>query len=83
MAHYDTGDLHRRQQTGDVGHAILGSQARSAKRRRALLVPLAVLVLGFILGMWGPVPGLGMVLIIGGTLGLVMSAGMLLTDGFS
>ncbi len=83
MGQYDTGDLRRRQQTEDVGHAVLGSQARSSKRWPALLVPLAVLVLGFILGMWGPVPGLGMVLIIGGTLGLVMSAAMVLTDGLS
>jgi hypothetical protein len=84
MAHYDTGDLHRRQQTGDVGHAILGSQAKSSKKRwRALLVPLAVLAVGFLLGMWGPLPGLGMVLVLGGVLGLVMSVGILLTDGLS
>ena len=37
MAHYDTCDLHRRQQTGDVGHAILGSQAKSSKKGAVLV----------------------------------------------
>lgn len=84
MGHYDTSDLHRRQQTDDVGHAILGSSSKTSKKRwRALLVPLAVLAVGLLLGMWGPLPGLGMVLVLGGTFGLVMTAGMLLTDGLS
>jgi hypothetical protein len=84
MGQYDTGDLYRRQHSGDVGHAVLGSSAKSTKRRRrAFLVPLMVLVLGILLGMWGPLPGLGMVLTIGGVMGLVMTAGLLLTDGLS
>ena len=81
---YDTSDLHARQHSGDVGHAVLGSSAKSTKKRsRAFLVPLVVLVLGILLGMWGPLPGLGMVLTIGGVMGLVMTAGLLLTDGLS
>lgn len=85
MGQYDTGDLHRRQQTGDVGHAVLGSPSKvlSRRRRRALLVPLTVLALGILLGVWGPLPGLGVVLTIGGLMGLVIGAGLLLTDGFS
>jgi hypothetical protein len=84
MGQYDTGDLYRRQHTDEVGHAVLGSSAKSTnRRRRAFLVPLMVLVLGILLGMWGPLPGLGMVLTIGGVMGLVMTAGLLLTDGFS
>jgi hypothetical protein len=84
MGQYDTGDLYRRQHTDEVGHAVLGSSARSTKRRRrAFRVPLVVLVLGILLGMWGPLPGLGMVLTIGGVMGLVMTAGLMLTDGLS
>ena len=81
---YDTSDLHARQRSGYVGHAVLGSSAKSTKqRRRAFLVPLVMLVLGILLGMWGPLPGLGVVLTIGGVLGLVMTAGLMLTDGLS
>lgn len=84
MKGYDTSELHGRQLSGEVGHAVLGSSARSTRRRRrALLVPLAVLALGILLGLWGPVPGLGMVLTIGGLLGLVMSMGIVLLDGLS
>jgi hypothetical protein len=84
MGGYDTSDLHGRQHRGDVGHGVLGSPARATRRRRrALLFPLAVLALGILLGLWGPVPGLGMVLTIGGLMGLVVSAGLLLGDGFS
>lgn len=84
MGTYDTNDLHRRQQSSDVGHAVLGSNTRStSKRWRGLLVPLGVLALGFLLAMWGPLPGLGLVLVLGGAMGLVVTAGLLLTDGFS
>lgn len=84
MGMYDTGDLHRRQDSSDVGHAVLGSPTKStSRRRRALLVPLGVLALGILLAMWGPLPGLGLVLTLGGTLGLVLTAGLLLLDGFS
>ncbi len=30
MGHYDTSDLHRRQYSDDVGHAVLGSSAQVA-----------------------------------------------------
>jgi hypothetical protein len=84
MGKYDTSDLYRRQHSGDVGHAVLGSSVKSTKqRRRAFLVPVVVLVLGILLGIWGPLPGLGIVLTIGGVMGLVMTAGLMLTDGFS
>ncbi len=33
--------------------------------------------------MWGPLPGLGMVLTIGGVMGLVITAGLMLSDGLS
>ena len=84
MARYDTSDLHHRQAADEVGHAVLGSTGRStANRRRVLLLPAAVVVLGFLLSMWGPLPGLGVLLVIGGVMGLVISAMLLLTDGFS
>jgi hypothetical protein len=33
--------------------------------------------------LWGPLPGLGMILIVGGISGLVLTAGLMLGDGFS
>lgn len=85
MGQYDTGDLYRRQHTNETGHAVLGSSAKSSSkpRRRAFRVPLAVLALGILLAMWGPLPGLGMVLTIGGVMGLAMTAALMLTDGLS
>ncbi len=84
MGQYDTSDLYRRQHTDEAGHAVLGSGLKSTKkRRRAFLLPLVVLVLGILLGMWGPLPGLGMVLTIGGLMGMVTTAGLVLTDGLS
>ena len=60
MGQYDTGDLYRRQHTDDVGHAVLGSSARSSNsaggrsgsRWRCSSS-------GILLGMWGPLPGWG------------------------
>ena len=84
MGNYDTGDLYRRQHTGETGHAVLGSIETSARRRRrALRIPLVVLAVGLLLAVWGPLPGLGMVLIIGGVMGLVMTAVRMLNDGLS
>jgi hypothetical protein len=84
MDQYDTSELHRRQYHSDVGHAVLGSTTKSTARRwRGFLVPLGVLALGILLAIWGPLPGLGLVLTLGGAMGLVITAGLLLTDGFS
>jgi hypothetical protein len=81
---YDTSDLHRRQHDGDVGNAVLGSTGRAtSQRRRALLPPLALTALGVLLALWGPLPGLGLVLTIGGVMGLAMTAMILLTGGYS
>ena len=85
MGKYDTSDLHGRQHSGDVGHAVLGSAAKfSSKRRwRAFRTPLGLLALGVLLALWGPLPGLGMILAIGGMAGLVLTALLVLGDGFS
>jgi hypothetical protein len=85
MGQYDTSDLRRRQHSGDVGHAVLGSPSRtsSKQRRRAFRLPVALLVLGFLLSLWGPLPGLGMFLILGAVMGLVITAGLMLNDGLS
>jgi hypothetical protein len=85
MGNYDTSDLHSRQYHTDTGHAVLGSSDKFLSRRRwrAFLVPLVVLALGILLAFWGPLPGLGMILTIGGVAGLVVTAGLLLGDGFS
>lgn len=84
MGGYDTGDLHRRQHQGQVGHAVLGDLDGSSRRRwRALILPLGVLLLGLVLALWGPLPGLGAMLTIGGALGTAITAVMVLVDGLS
>jgi hypothetical protein len=83
MKGYDTSDLHRRQQSGEAGHAILASIDGAPKRRRALLLPLAVSALGILLSLWSPVPGLGLILMIGGLMALTVGAFASRTDGFS
>jgi hypothetical protein len=85
MGKYDTSDLYRRQRADEVGHAVLGSSSKfhSRRRWRAFRVPLALLGVGVLLAMWGPLPGLGMVLTIGGVVGLVLTAGLMLGDGLS
>jgi hypothetical protein len=84
MGTYDTSDLHGRQHSGEMGHGVLGSTAKSTSRRwRAFLIPLTLLLLGILLALWGPLPGLGMLLTVGGVGGLVATGFLMLTDGFS
>lgn len=75
-------DLHRRQQTGETGHAVLGSTDRiiggSRRKWRPLRVPVIVLALGFLLAFVGPLPGLGVFMIMGGAMGLAVSAAMVM-----
>lgn len=75
-------DLRRRQQTADTGHAVLGSTDRilggERSKWRALLLPAIVLALGFLLAFVGPLPGLGMFMIMGGALGLALTAMMVM-----
>lgn len=75
-------DLHRRQQSGDTGHAVLGSADRilggGRRKWRPLWVPAIVLALGFLLAFVGPVPGLGVFMIMGGALGLALTAAMVM-----
>jgi hypothetical protein len=83
MGSYDTSDLHRRQYNGDVGNAALGTQSGATRRRRLLLVPLGISALGVLFLLWGPLPGLGVVLTVGGVMSLANAAVILLTGGFS
>lgn len=78
-------ELHHRQQVGDYGHAVLGSTDRvgSRKRWKTLLFPVVLMVLGLILGMWGPVPGLGLILLVAGIFALVPIAISAFNDMFS
>jgi hypothetical protein len=75
-------DLRHRQQTGDTGHAVLGSADRivggSRRKWRPLRIPALVLALGFLLAFVGPVPGLGMFMIMGGALALALTAAMIM-----
>ncbi|MCU0301271.1 MAG: hypothetical protein MUF35_06655 [Candidatus Nanopelagicales bacterium] len=76
MGGYYNDELRHRQLQGDVGHAVLGDFRRggSGRRWRALLFPVAVLAIGVLLLFVGPLPGLGMVLCIGGVFALPMVA---------
>jgi hypothetical protein len=82
---YNTSDLRRRQSIGDVGHTVLGSQerVRAWRRWRIAAIPLLLIVLGIVLGMWGPLPGLGLVLAIAGTMSVGLVAIRLFNDYFS
>jgi amino acid permease len=75
-------DLGRRQRAGETGHAVLGSTDRilggSRRKWRPLRVPAIVLALGFLLAFVGPVPGLGLFMIVGGTVGMALSAVMVM-----
>lgn len=68
MGGYYNDELRHRQKTGDVGHAVLGNinaVGSRRRRRRALLLPLAVFAVGVLLMYVGPLPGLGMILCLG------------------
>lgn len=76
MGGYYNDELHHRQHTGEVGHAILGD-FRSGRHRRtwkAFRPPLALILIGIPLMFIGPLPGLGMLLVLGGTLALPIVA---------
>jgi hypothetical protein len=76
MGDYYNDELRHRQRTGDVGHAVLGNidSARSGRRWKALLFPLAVLAVGVLLMYVGPLPGLGLMLCVGGVVALPIIA---------
>ncbi len=82
---YDTSELRRRQSTGDIGHTVLGSEERvtAMSRWKLAAVPVVLVALGVILGLWGPVPGLGLFLLIGGMMACVPVAARLFNDLFS
>lgn len=77
MGGYYNDELRHRQLTGDVGHAVLGNMNAAGSRRsrrRALLFPLAVLAVGVLLMYVGPLPGLGLMLCVGGVFALPIIA---------
>jgi len=59
-------DLRRRQQAGEVG--LVGRSGQGGGFRRGVYLPLAVAVVGLVLVFVGPVPGLGVFLVMGGLL---------------
>ena len=65
-------ELQRRQQAGDVG--FLGTPGRKLLRRKALLLPLSVALVGLVVIYATPFRGLGVVLFFGGlAAGVMMS----------
>ena len=78
-------DLHHRQEVGDFGHTVLSNQERvtSKKRWKYMLFPATVMLVGILLGAWGPLPGLGVMLVIGGSMGMVLTVIAAFNDYFS
>jgi hypothetical protein len=68
-------DLHRRQETDDVGlFRISGSRLSGRRRWMPFRTPLGLLVVGILLTQYGPVPGLGALLVLGAIGGLLVVA---------
>lgn len=82
---YNTSVLHHRQEEGDVGHTVLGEQGRvtSRKRWKLVRVPAIMMLVGIVLGLWGPLPGLGAFLMMGGAMALTVGAIAAFNDYFS
>lgn len=71
-------DLHHRQTAAETGHDILASPDRvvnlGRSRWRPMIFPVLLVGLGFLLAFVGPLPGLGVFLIMGGTVGVMITA---------
>jgi len=82
---YDTSVLRHRQNTGDVGHTVLGADERVTARSRWKLVafPFVLALIGILLTQWGPVPGLGAFLVLGAVAALAPIALRLFNDMFT
>ena len=65
-------ELRRRQRDGDVGLFRFDLPAEHSWRR-AVRGPLLVILAGVILGVVGPFPGLGVVLVFGGVAAIVVA----------
>ena len=69
-------ELRHRQHNGDVGNAVLANINSGGHGRnwKAFRLPVALILLGVTLTYIGPVPGLGMLMVLGGVLALPMVA---------
>ncbi len=73
---YYNDELRHRQHTGDVGNSVLANIHTGGHGRnwKAFRLPVALILLGVPLTYFGPLPGLGMLLVLGGVLALPMVA---------
>jgi hypothetical protein len=76
MSGYYNDELHHRQHTGDVGNAVLGDFRKGGHGRRwkAFRLPVGLILIGIPLMYVGPLPGLGMLLVVGGSFALPIVA---------
>jgi hypothetical protein len=76
MGGYYNDELHHRQHTGDVGNAVLADFRGGGKRPKwkAFRLPVVLSLFGILLMYVGPVPGLGMLLVVGGVMALPIIA---------
>ena len=70
MNQWNNEELHKRQEDGDVGLWAIDPPVRW----KNLLVPAVVVLLGVILAVVGPVPGLGVFMVLGGAMAVVITA---------
>jgi hypothetical protein len=84
-SNYSTSALRHRQNTGDVGHTVLGADERVTARSRWKLVglPFVLALIGILLTQWGPVPGLGAFLVLGAMAAVVPIGLRLFNDMFT
>lgn len=76
MGGYYNDELHHRQHTGDVGNAVLADfrGGGSGRKWKAFRLPVVLILIGIPLVYVGPLPGLGMLLVLGGVMSLPVIA---------
>jgi hypothetical protein len=76
MGGYYNDELHHRQHTGDVGHAVVADFRGGGHGRKwkAFRPAVALILIGIPLMFIGPLPGLGMLLVFGGVMALPIVA---------
>jgi hypothetical protein len=70
-------ELRHRQQSGDVGHSVLGNVHKIGTRQRrwkAFRLPVSLIIVGIILALVGPVAMLGNLILLGGLMSLPIVA---------
>ena len=73
MNQWNNEELHKRQKDGDVGFLNIDPRAGGRGWTGRLLPPAVVFVVGLILVYVGPVPGLGVFMVLGGVMAVLIT----------